>query len=234
MNSTADSIIQSEEVVGFRASEKRLAASARQFYRCEDCLAVVAMDGSRRELETGWDKLGAACGACGGRMEHMGQVGSDPHRLVKLSERSQCDDRCTMAVGPKCECKCGGENHGSRLIVVVTLDAGERPTVTPSRDIARHRLAAVAYRTVRDAARVRIETRYRAAMDAKWGGYVDAATFLRYREGKRVFEAFWAAVGMRSHAGRNKALARICANGYEDGIKSDRFRLEAGATKEQT
>ena len=205
----AGAMIQTDLVRGFAASERKRGAAARQFYRCEDCLAVAAVDGARAELEVDWGKLGAACGACGGRMEHMGQVGADPRRLVKLGERSPCDDRCTMARGPSCECKCCGQNHGSHLVVVITRDAGERPTVTPARDIARHRLLAGEYRKVRDVARKRIEAHYGAAMRAKRAGYVDPATFRQYCDGKRAFEAFWIAVGMRSHAGRNKALARI-------------------------
>lgn len=211
MNSVVGDIIQSEEVRGFAASAKRLGATARQFYRCEDCLAVAAVDGKRGEVENGWGQINAACGACGGRMEHMGQVGSDPHRLVTLGEQTPCDDRCTFATGPKCNCKCGGDNHGSKLLVIVTRDAGERPTVTPARDISRHRLLAESYRMTRDAARARLDQRYGAVMAAKRAGYVDATTFRRYCEGKRAFEAFWASVAMRSHAGRNKALAAIGA-----------------------
>jgi len=208
-------IIQSETVKGFAASERKLGASARQFYRCADCLAVAAVDGKRAELEVGWSKLGAACGACGGRMEHMGQVGADSSRLVTLGEQTPCDDRCTFATGPKCNCKCGGENHGSKLLVIVTRDAGERPTVTSAQNLAQHRLLAGEYRTIRDAARERIEAHYGAAMRLKRSGYVDPATFREYCEGKRAFQSFWAAVGMRSHAGRNKALAKLCT--YEEG-----------------
>jgi len=29
------------------------------------------------------------------------------------SERHPCDERCTSAKGHKCECSCGGKNHGS-------------------------------------------------------------------------------------------------------------------------
>ena len=212
MTTSAGAIIQQELVRGFRASEAKTSAVARQFYRCEDCLSVAAVDGARAEIEVGWGKLGATCGACGGRMEHMGQVGADPHRLVKVGERSPCDDRCTMAAGPSCECKCGGENHGSHLLVVVTRDAGDRPTVTPMRDLARHRLMGEAYRALRETVRGRLEARYGAAMRAKRAGYVDPVTFRQYCEGKRAFEVFWSAVGMRSHAGRNKALTRIGAN----------------------
>jgi len=30
---------------------------------------------------------------------------------ARITEK-ECDGRCTGAVGPACDCKCGGENHG--------------------------------------------------------------------------------------------------------------------------
>jgi hypothetical protein len=36
--------------------------------------------------------------------------------MTKVSGRkteTPCDDRCTEATGHKCECSCGGSNHGS-------------------------------------------------------------------------------------------------------------------------
>ena len=201
--------VQTELVRGYAASERKIFASARQYYRCQDCLGVSALEGSRLALETGWGQLGAACGACGGRQEHMGQVGADPHRLVTLTERSVCDERCTNARGPSCECKCGGENHGSRLLVVVTLDAGARPQITPPGEAQKLTLAASDYRGVRDAARARVEGRYGAAMEAKRSGYVDPHTFNLCLTGRRDMEAWHAACAMRSHAARNKALERI-------------------------
>jgi len=29
-----------------------------------------------------------------------------------VSEKHTCDARCTNAIGPSCECSCGGKNHG--------------------------------------------------------------------------------------------------------------------------
>jgi hypothetical protein len=31
---------------------------------------------------------------------------------ARITEK-ECDGRCTGAVGPACDCKCGGENHGA-------------------------------------------------------------------------------------------------------------------------
>lgn len=33
--------------------------------------------------------------------------------VVGTVSRTECGPRCTSAIGPACDCKCGGENHGS-------------------------------------------------------------------------------------------------------------------------
>lgn len=104
----------------------------RNFYRCRSCLSVVAVDGKMPH--------GAVCGACGrSGWWHMGEVHQD--RLVKVEDRCACDDRCTSARGPKCNCRCGGKNHGTHLVVTVVTDQGKVPLVkVPSSDEA-HRIA---------------------------------------------------------------------------------------------
>ena len=93
-------------------------ATERNFYRCGDCLSVVAVDGRRQRL---------SC-ACGGTLEHMGRVEGD--RLTKTQYLCPCDGRCTGALGPNCDCQCGGANHGSGRVVEVQVDAG-RAVVRP-------------------------------------------------------------------------------------------------------
>jgi hypothetical protein len=84
----------------------------RHCYRCEDCLTVCFADG---------DQLPSAkCGACDGRMEHMGRV--ERGRLKEDTYACPCDARCTSARGPNCDCLCGGKNHGSNAVVEVTRD----------------------------------------------------------------------------------------------------------------
>jgi len=33
--------------------------------------------------------------------------------IVARTSEHKCDSRCTNAVGPNCDCSCGGKNHGS-------------------------------------------------------------------------------------------------------------------------
>ena len=46
-------------------------------------------------------------------MLFMGKIKGD--RYIKTELKCDCDDRCTSARGPDCDCKCGGENHGKSL-----------------------------------------------------------------------------------------------------------------------
>lgn len=95
----------------------------RHYYRCIDCLTVFAVDGARLSPET-------VCGLCEGATEWLGRVAAD--RLVKVEFRCDCDDRCTAALGPKCNCKCGGVNHGASFAAYsrVVVDAGGVPRLT--------------------------------------------------------------------------------------------------------
>ena len=91
----------------------------RHFYKCTDCLSVIAIDDYHRDIEC----------ACGGRYRHMGKVKGD--RIVNERVQSVCDSRCTGARGPKCNCQCGGKNHGTHAVVTVTIEAGKIPIVSP-------------------------------------------------------------------------------------------------------
>src|SRR5206468_12359849 len=51
------------------------------------------------------------CGICAGRFESMGRVERD--RLIHEHIAAVCDERCTSARGPICNCHCGGQHHGS-------------------------------------------------------------------------------------------------------------------------
>lgn len=46
-----------------------------------------------------------------------GQLNLKPIKGIKSNH--VCDDRCTSAIGSKCECSCGGANHGADHIIKV-------------------------------------------------------------------------------------------------------------------
>lgn len=116
--------------------------SGRWFYKCADCLSVMAIDG---RLESQHVRTATAsgvtyayrvgeCGVCGGNLEEMGKV--EGTALTQPGERCPCDLRCTSAAGPKCNCLCGGVNHGSHRRSQVDIVTGSVPRVTPPNDPA--------------------------------------------------------------------------------------------------
>ena len=111
----------------------------RWFWRCNDCLSVVAIEHQTNLLK---------CGCCRGVMGLMGRVERDI--LVNDEIRCACDARCTSASGPKCNCHCGGVNHGTGKVVLVTVEAGSPPIATPRKDNAKHLTQAKEFRLARD------------------------------------------------------------------------------------
>lgn len=177
----------------------------RHFYRCADCLSVVATE-TRVEYrdERGWLRHGL-CGACGGRMEYMGQVERD--RLVRIEHQCPCDARCTSALGPRCDCRCGGANHGSNRVVAVTVDAGGIPTM----HVGPKALSkAQAYRQLVNSVRQAIEARYGRVIEAKRRGeYLSWPDFSAYLSGTWFVRQLHAAMELRTHAGRNRRLQAL-------------------------
>ena len=96
--------------------------SVRQlhYYKCLDCLEVMTTEKYLYEQP---------CVFCGGRLSYMGQV--ERERVVETQFLTPCDDRCTGAQGPKCNCHCGGANHGSNLIIKVERDRGAAQEMNP-------------------------------------------------------------------------------------------------------
>jgi hypothetical protein len=135
----------------------------------------------------------ADCGACGGEIEHMGKV-----RGVSLTYRHlccPCDARCTNAKGPSCDCKCGGENHGTNLVVEVEKVVGGIPKITPVSYLASREVA----REYREAINPLIERR----------DYLRSFKWLEtplYQERMKLEVVICKAQALRTHAARMKHL----------------------------
>jgi hypothetical protein len=56
-------------------------------------------------------------------VKHHGPISFTPIN-GKYSAQHQCDARCLNALGPNCECSCGGENHGRghQAELIFTID----------------------------------------------------------------------------------------------------------------
>ena len=85
------------------------------YYRCPVCLSTMTAE----------ERLySAECGACGGLLHYLGPV-TDAGSWLDIRYRPACDGRCISARGPKCDCKCRGENHGRGLLVPVVREGGK-------------------------------------------------------------------------------------------------------------
>jgi hypothetical protein len=113
----------------------------RNFYRCLHCCKVVAIDAPTPEKKIGWNGTGYKvhvppyCDCGGGKwaaenrssMEWMGKV--EGNYVIKVEDRCPCDSRCTHAVGPHCDCVCGGANHGTHAVVPVVTNVQGIPHI---------------------------------------------------------------------------------------------------------
>jgi hypothetical protein len=171
----------------------------RWFLRCPECLSVVATD-----VESNLPPK-IHCSVCHVPVEVMGRVYRDT--LVKDEELCPCDDRCTAAQGPHCDCKCGGKNHGSHALVWVTVVVGGVPTVTPI-DIEKARETAKAYKEAREKAESALQAKYGAVLEEmKKGGWVKDYTL--WRTVRELQVGVRKASKMKSQWARIKAFGKI-------------------------
>jgi len=159
--------------------------NARHFWKCPLCLTVAATEGSN---------VGSlSCGYCKVAMSYMGRVSQN--RLVRTEERCKCDARCTFATGPNCDCQCGGVNHGSKVLVEVTIDCGAVPTANV-KPTAQALWDLKEYQTLRATLQNELTT-------------LNLHPSLNYNRCQRITGALWKAATMTSHAGRMKHLRSV-------------------------
>lgn len=179
----------------------------RHFYRCTDCLSVVATDTAIQTVRVppnGMYSYGE-CGACNWAIEYMGEVCRD--HLQKTALVCACDDRCTSALGPVCSCRCGGENHGTNRVVEVVIEVGKLPRLMVPPDA---KVKADEYRALLAEVRAVLDARYGRLFQMKRDGiYLSGSDFCDFCEGGYYLRAITKARTMRTHAGRNKRLRGI-------------------------
>jgi hypothetical protein len=94
----------------------------REFLKCTFCERPLSVNvESREELDF---ILKQACPLCGElALHYMGQVRKT--NIVRGGVKAACDLRCTNSVGPKCDCVCANENHGTHRLVVFDKVVGK-------------------------------------------------------------------------------------------------------------
>lgn len=186
-----------------RAANPRPTRPPRWYVRCSDCLSVAAVD-------AGAPPRDATC-ACGGKIESMGKVTRFGRLHVATREETPCDDRCTGAQGPKCDCPCSGENHGSGRVVEIEVTTGVPRIVML--DIAQSQARAAEYRAALAEATASVESRHgrgRVAGEAKLAGsWIGTDEYGTMRQYHYALASVRRAKALRTHKGRLRALAAI-------------------------
>lgn len=163
----------------------------RWYVRCVDCLHTSAVDAESLP------RSALACGACGGRIENMGRVSGCS--LVHDGLRCACDGRCTGAMGPNCDCQCGGVNHGTGRVVPIEIPAGGVPIIrNPDSEALKER--------AREWRETLAEVENRAAAmraGSRWLSDADYHTVYRLEKYARNART------LRTHAGRMACLRKV-------------------------
>lgn len=98
----------------------------RHFLKCTACERPLSVN-----VETSEELqfiLKQACPLCREvALRYMGRV--QQTNLVKSGVKSACDLRCTNAVGPKCDCVCTHENHGTHRLIIFDKVVGRLEVV---------------------------------------------------------------------------------------------------------
>ena len=125
------------------------------YFRCPTCLATTTVD--TNEAASFYQP---ECGICGGTLERLGEVHQST--WVETGIRCVCDDRCTNAQGPNCECSCGGVNHGIGSkgdIEYVRATGKVKVTPKDAATIAKHLAQSEEFKAAYAAAQARYEAK---------------------------------------------------------------------------
>lgn len=171
------------------------------YVRCIICLEPCVIDET-----TKWRT--ATCGACGGKFELMGFVKG--FEVVQPELRCVCDNRCVNALGPHCECKCEGTNHGAGLLGYYEVDkVVGKVKLTPT-NVERAKARAVEYISTLAQAKQVCATSMGTSME-------------QFRLGRKLREAALS----RSHNHRMTILYGILGKIYVGQVKEETPKAEA-------
>jgi hypothetical protein len=203
----------------YNQSSDSSSRSLRHFYRCSDCLSVVATETKIQPIQQppAYLRSFGECGACGGVIEYLGDVHRD--HLQRTEFRVPCDSRCTGALGPHCDCQCGGVNHGSRRVVEVVVETGKLPRVMVSHDA---KGKGETYRALLQSVRGAHTARFGRVIEVKrHGAYLSVPDWCLFQEGVRLNNRILDARELRTHSARNRkleALLNEITNGHLVGV----------------
>lgn len=167
----------------------------RFFYRCNDCLTVIATEAKIAE--------NAVCDACEGTFEYMGATSGA--FITTRHEVCACDARCTSARGPVCDCPCGGENHGRETVVPVYTHLPIPRVMVPKNAATK----AQEFRSLCEQFKAKWNEQFGDVAERRRNGeWLSPALFQYLLRGKNIWAEFAHIKHMRTHA-RTKKLAKL-------------------------
>ena len=198
--------------------------TVKAYWRCPDCLSVyltrVPKPPAReawgfRRLDSDVTHLRAytpVCGHCDAVTIPMGVVARSG-RVTLTTTDTVCDFACQMALGPLCDCKCNGLNHGDRLArKIIVLETREtKPVLTvedPAVAVARAAEFRAALATATTALKARFEGIDAILAKKASGAWVDNGDFHKMLAFGRAHKMLAEAKTMKTHKAR---MARLTA-----------------------
>lgn len=136
-------------------------------------------------------------------MFYMGEVYRD--RLAEEKSYCPCDDRCTGARGPTCDCPCGGKNHGQGYLTRMETTAAKIPSVTPARDLEANRRQW----TLQKAEALRLEELAAEKFGQRWTDYKARRPVTGWYELNRVELELKKILKFKTHTGRFTAIKKL-------------------------
>ena len=93
---------------------KQVIEGVLYYWKCNECLyAFTLKEGIRPDV--------CSCGST--KLESMGRVRKSHYERTDV--HAPCDERCTNAQGPLCDCGCHGCNHGTKRLVQTVIRDGK-------------------------------------------------------------------------------------------------------------
>ena len=179
---------------------------ARWYVRCTGCLGVAAVE---CDADFHDPKVkGVTCSACGSTLEVLGKVDQDA-MLTDVEERCPCDERCTCAMGPHCNCKCGGKNPGTGKVVEIRIIKEAPVLIMPESEKARERVAefrALAAKVESFLPTAPGRAEYEARKAGRW---LNADAYAEMAKYVYLLNAIEHAEHLKTHSGRMRALEKL-------------------------
>lgn len=230
MNGTIDSVKVANAIAHLEvAREIEAHGSVKAYWRCPTCLTVYCTVVPKPVEPTGhWRAYRAAsdlahlrpytptCAHCDTAVEAMGIVTATGGVALTTTD-TVCDWSCQSALGPTCDCKCGGANHGDTLArkIVILEHRAKAPVVTVD-DPAAAKARAEEYRAAVATATAALKARYvgvDAIMAKKAAGtWLDNREFSILLNYRRAYKILDEAKSMKTHKARMKKLTALAAD----------------------